>query len=402
MLEKLDIPRRQVFVEAAILEITVTSGRESGAQMHGGSELEDDGVVLGASAFGGLNSLSLMSLLASGTELPSGLMVGALGKSIKVPGGDIEIPSVGILLQMLASDSNVNVLSTPTILTMDNEQAEIQVGQRIPVPTGQTVSTGGLSSVSISRENVGIKLSIMPQINESGTIRLEISTEISSAVASALGINVNTLGVTTSIKSAETTVVVKDAQTIVIGGLMEDRRNEASSRIPFIGDIPVLGWLFKTQSKGKTKTNLVILLTPHIVRTDEEIERVRNQIHSDYKDMIIEENLDKKYPSRDEYFGSRYEDVFKKEAGPVLDLTVEGQPVLDEEIILPGPEETGSSEILIVPEDEPEEPGFESELLLPDEDSEFEEESALEPEPEGGGEQTEEPQPEPEESEGGE
>ncbi len=412
VLAKLDIPRRQVFVEAALLEITVTSGREFSSQMHGASELEDEGAVLGGTAFGQLNSLTLMSLLAQGTQLPSGLTVGALGRAVEVPGTEIQIPSVGMIVQMLAADSNVNVLSTPTILTMDNEEAEIQVGQRIPVPTGQTVSTGGLSSISISRENVGIILSILPQINESGTIRLEISTEISNAVASALGINVNTLGVTTSIKTANTTVVVKDAQTIVIGGLMEDRRNESISRIPFIGDIPVLGWLFKSKSKGKTKTNLVILLTPHIVRTDEEVELVRRQIHKDYKNMIMEENLDKKYPTWDEYFGTRYEEAFQKKdsGGPVLDLTVEGEPVLDEEIILPAPDEYEYEEGYIIPAEpvEPEEyeGEYEEEPLPEEAPLEFEgevpeEEGPMEIEPEPPEEEGPmEMEPEPPEEEG--
>lgn len=334
VLEKLDIPRRQVFVEAALLEVTMTTGRDWNTSMHGASPLEDEGAVVGGSSYSTLNSISLLSLLAQGTSLPSGVTIGALGAPVDVPGGEISIPSVGVLVQMLASDSNVNVLSTPTILTMDNEEAQIQVGQRIPVPTGQTVSSGGLSSVSISRENVGIMLTITPQINESGTIRLDISTEISSAVSSSLGINVNTLGVTTSIKTAQTTVVVKDAQTIIIGGLMEDRQNSSKSRVPFIGDIPVLGWLFKSQSKNKTKSNLIILLTPHIVRTDEDIEGVRNQIKSDY-DSFVEENLGKKFQKWDEYFGARYQGAFETQESRVIDVTGGEPEIRDEEIILP-------------------------------------------------------------------
>jgi general secretion pathway protein D len=344
VLEKLDIPRRQVFIEVALIDVMMTSGRSWNASMHGASPLEDEGVVLGASAYNSLNSLTLMSLLAQGVSIPSGFTVGALGKTVETPGGEISIPSVGVLLDMLASDSNVNVLSTPTILTMDNQSATIQVGERIPVPTGRTVSTGALSSISISRENVGIILNITPQINESGTIRLEISTEISGAVASAL-LSAETFGVTTSMKTVETTVVVKDAQTIIIGGLMKDSQDMSKNRIPFLGDIPVLGWLFKSQQKSQTKTNLVILLTPHIVGSDEDIKRVRDQIQKDY-DSFIEENLGEKFERRDEYFGSRYEAAFAQEPEQVIDLTGE-----DEEIILPAPYESEIPEEIPVPEE---------------------------------------------------
>ncbi len=344
VLEKLDIPRRQVFIEVALIDVTMTTDRDWNASMHGASPLEDEGVVMAGSAYGTLNSLTLMSLLAQGVAMPSGFTVGAMGKTVETPGGEISIPSVGALLQMIASDSNVNVLSTPTILTMDNQEASIQVGERIPVPTGRTVSTGALSSVQISRENVGIILKITPQINESGTIRLEISVEISGAVSSPL-LSAETFGVTTTIKTVETTVVVKNTQTIIIGGLMKDSQDISKSRIPFLGDIPVLGWLFKSQHRGKTKTNLVILLTPHIVSSDEDIRRVRDQIQGDY-DSFIEENLGKEYETRDEYFGARYGAAFEREPEPVIDLTGEG-----ENIIPPAPSERGGPEEIPVPEE---------------------------------------------------
>ena len=321
VIAKLDIPRRQVFVEAVLLEVTLTKGRDVGTSLHAGSPLPEEGVVFGATSLSSLSSMTLLSQLSQGTtQLPSGMTVGALGHPITLGGTSVQIPGIGALVQLLASNSDVNVLSTPTILTTDNKEAEITVGQKIPVPTGQTISTGGLSSVSVSREEVGIKLRLTPQINESRTIRMDIYTEISGAVQSSLGINVNTLGVTTSLKTATTSVIVKDGQTIVIGGLMSDQTDTSDSRVPFLGDIPVFGWLFKSKHKGKLKSNLIILLTPHIVQNDEDIARVRAQIRKDYN-QFVEESLGKKYPKFDEYFEPRYQEIFERPEGAVIDLT---------------------------------------------------------------------------------
>ena len=323
VIAKLDIPRNQVFVEAALLEITITKDTSAGVSWHGASPLGDGGAVMGATSLTALNSMALLSTLKSGNiTLPSGLTIGAIGKPISIGGATVQIPSAGVLVQLLASNSDVNVLSTPTILTTNNKEASIEVGQRIPVPTGQTVSTGGLSSVSIEREEVGVKLKMTPQINQGRTIKMDIYTEISGVVETGLGINVNTNGVVTSLKTATTSVIVKDGQTIVIGGLMQDSVNTTNSRVPFLGDIPVLGYLFKTKSKNKMKTNLVILLTPHIVVSEEDIARVREQVHKDY-DHFIEENMGKKYPKHDEYFEPRIEvpRTSTSTGGTVIDLT---------------------------------------------------------------------------------
>jgi len=336
VLELLDIPRRQVFVEAVLLEVSMDQTRQAGVSMHGASPLGDKGAIFASNAPSGMNTLTMMSLLNSGVQLPNGLLLGVMGEPMTVQmggtAGAVQIPSAGMIVQALASDSNVNVLSTPTILTTDNEEAEIQVGQRIPVPTGQTVATGGLSSVSITRETVGIKLKLTPQINESGTIRLEISTEISNAVPSSLGINVNTLGVTTSIKTASTTVIVKDAQTIIIGGLMEDRRSTANARFPFIGDIPIIGWLFKSFQKTKNKTNLIMLLTPHVVRSDEDVEKLRHKFKRDY-DSFVEESLGMETKKWDQYFETQYGQTFGQSGGKseaIIDFTT-GKPVVIQE-----------------------------------------------------------------------
>ncbi len=336
VIAKLDIPRRQVFVEAVLLEVNMNDGVDSGMSFHGASGLEDGGAVFGGTGLTTPSSMDLMAALMAGSfAMPSGVTVGALGQGVEIPGTGVELPSAGVLLRLLATNSNVNILSTPTLLTTDNEEAEIQIGQKIPVPTGQTVSTGGLSSVSISRESVGIKLKLTPQINESDTIRLEIFTEISGALQSSLGIDVNVLGVTTSIKTAQTTVIVENEQTIVIGGLMEEQTNSSGNQIPFFGDIPVLGWLFKNRSKSTSKTNLIILITPHIVKNDADVTRIKNHIRKEYEGFA-EENIEN-YHKWDEKLEPKY--TLEDPQNGILDFTGTNAQIIesndDEGISLP-------------------------------------------------------------------
>jgi general secretion pathway protein D len=325
VIKQLDIPRRQVFVEAVLLEVTYNESKMAGASMHGVSSLDNGGMLLAGTNVGDVNSMSLLSsLLASSAgslTMPSGITVGALGQPVAVPGtdGQVVLPSAGLIVRLLASDSSVNVLSTPTILTTDNEEASLEVGQKIPVPNGQSLGT--YSSITISRESVGIKLKITPQINESDAIRLEIFTEISSVASIS-----PTMGPTTSLKTAETTVIVRDSQTIVIGGLMEDRRDLSTSKIPWLGDIPVLGWLFKNSQRDKNKTNLIILITPHIVKSDADVERVKKHIRQGYENMA-EESLGEGAPDWSAYFESQLQ-----EPKETIDLR-SGQPQ-----VVPAPE----------------------------------------------------------------
>jgi len=343
---KLDIPRRQVFVEAVLLEITFDEAQQVGISMHGGSPLENDGMIVAGTGFSDVSSIGILNqLAAAGGALPNGITVGALASPLEVPGTDglVTIPSAGIVLRMLATYSDVNVLSTPTLLTTDNKEASIEVGQKIPVPTGQTVSTGGFSNVSISRESVGIKLKLTPHINDSDNIRMEIFVEISGAIQSGLGIDVNQLGVTTSNKTAETEVIVKNGQTIVIGGLMQDTEDEGISWVPFLGEIPVLGALFRNTSRHKLKTNLIILLTPHIVRSHADVVKVSRYLEQGYKDMEIESKGETD-PDRVKHFKSQvleneytiiepsdgYTGTFEGAPAPDWDWTVEPK-VLDED-----------------------------------------------------------------------
>jgi type II secretory pathway component GspD/PulD (secretin) len=169
----------------------------------------------------------------------------------------------------------VNVLSTPNILTTDNQKAEIMVGQNVPFVASQTqsASTGGIPTYNIDRKDVGITLKLTPQITSDDNVRLDIYQEISDIVQTA-GINPNLLGPSTSKRSASTTVVVKDRQTMVIGGLIRDNVTSTTSKVPLLGDIPLLGWLFKFKTSRVEKTNLMIFITPYIIKNESEAEAI--------------------------------------------------------------------------------------------------------------------------------
>lgn len=280
VIEKLDIARRQVFVEAVIMEVNLEDNTDFGLSAHGGDLFDisgqESGAVLGsqigsATSLGGI--LSLASL--------SGFLAGLQGPSIEAFG--VTIPAFSIVLQALQKSTDVNVLSTPHILTSDNEEAEISVGQNVPFQSGYSSTLSSLSSSSslsnlssllgsygtIQRTNVELKLKIKPQINESDFIRLEID-ESTEEIASQDA----TLGPTTSKRAAKTTVVARDQQSVVIGGLIQDRTVNSVEKIPLLGDIPVLGRLFRTTSKKKQKTNLLLFLTPYIVRDQADFRRI--------------------------------------------------------------------------------------------------------------------------------
>jgi general secretion pathway protein D len=298
VIEKLDIMRRQVFVEAVIMEVNLDRSSELGINLHTGIPVPtDQGTV---PAFIGTKynksaglppSLSIANLVSLG-----GFLAGLQGPV--VPGlsiGGIEIPQFGIVLNALQTSSDVNVLSTPHILTTDNEEAEITVGQNVPFQsgfstgglglgglggtTGGTIpgvgnlgSLGGFGGIpfgSIQRQNVDLKLSVKPQINESDYVRLVITEQIEE-IASQDPV----LGPTTSKRTAKTTVVAKDQETVVIGGIMQDRLVESVSKVPLLGDVPVLGHLFRSQTRRKVKTNLLLFLTPYIIRDSSDFRRI--------------------------------------------------------------------------------------------------------------------------------
>jgi general secretion pathway protein D len=174
-------------------------------------------------------------------------------------GDKISIPGISAILQALETDTDVNILSTPSILTLDNEDAQIQVGEEVPTPSGQTVSATG-TTLNITREDTGIILKITPQISESDTVRLKITQEVTNVVGTDPA-----LGPTLTKRAVQTVVVAHDKQTIVIGGLIDDKASVTTSKIPFLGDIPVVGNLFRSRATVKKKTNIIVFITPYII-----------------------------------------------------------------------------------------------------------------------------------------
>jgi len=260
VIEKLDIPRRQVFVEALIIEISLDKTRELGLELRTPFNPESSGTQFyGGTGFGGIQQAQQNPLGFSG------LAIGAVDGTITF--GGQTYPNIGALFRALQSDKDVNVLSTPTILTMDNEEAEIVVADNIPFVTGQ-IFTPGLEgpTTTIERQDIGIKLQLVPQISEGDYVKLNIYQEVSNVTESPEGLSAANVGVTTSKRSATTTVVVKDNQTVVIGGLIKDYAQLAEQKVPLLGDIPIIGFLFKSQKKKVNKTNLLIFITPHIAR----------------------------------------------------------------------------------------------------------------------------------------
>ncbi len=240
----------------------------------GGSNIID----LTTALLGGSTSSSSSSSSTSGVSVGEGLNV-ALVRNF---GGGTY--ALGALARILQSQTNTNIVSTPNLITLDNEEAKIVVGQNVPFITGSYTSTGtGTTSPfqTVERKDVGITLRIKPQIGENGTIRMVIYQE-SSSVASTTAVGTSNAGPTTNKRSIESTVTVDDGSIIVLGGLIEDHFTDTKSQIPLLGDIPYLGALFRSQSRTKTRTNLMVFLRPVVMRDAESA----NKLSLDRYDLI--------------------------------------------------------------------------------------------------------------------
>jgi general secretion pathway protein D len=280
IIKQLDVPRPMVYIEALIMEVNANKDFKLGVEWRG---LKETGQITGmngsqTAAFigsGGAGSTTnpgaynvldgLLTTTATGAitgAFPTGFSLGMIGAGIKI--GDVIFPSIGAVVQAYKTDSQVSILSTPQIMTLDNEEAEINVGSNVPYLTRQdtTSSTTSINYNSYEYKDVGVILNITPHINDENFIRLKISQQVTKVTSSSSSTTPTTLK-----RTAKTTVVVKDSETLVIGGLVGDSTEDGTYRVPLLGDIPILGWLFKTKSKSREKTNLYIFLTPHIVRT---------------------------------------------------------------------------------------------------------------------------------------
>jgi general secretion pathway protein D len=280
VIEELDVRRKQVFVEAAILEVSLEKLKALGTNFNFGFTINNDNLGFGGTALPGIPSL--LGVAASSNSLISaigsisGLFLGVIGETVDPdgPGPIPPIPSFSALFQALTSLTDVNVLSTPSIITTDNEPAEIIVADVIPFPTGTTVSETGVTVQTIERQPVGIRLAITPQISEGDFLNLNIHTEVSAVRDAPAGLNTAQFGIATTTRAADSSIVVKNGQTIVIGGLVQDRETNLENKVPLLGDIPLFGNLFKFRQRQSSKINLMILLTPRIVENENDMQRI--------------------------------------------------------------------------------------------------------------------------------
>jgi len=270
VIKKLDIRRRQVYVEAVIFEITLNKERDVGVEFRGAVQQGSNDAFIAGTNFGftgGVNDL--FTALATGNPLllaGTGLIAGGIGGNVTLPDGT-KIPAITAVLRAAQTHTNVNILSSPHLLTLDNKEAEIIIGQNVPFITSQSRDSTNLANVinTVERKDVGITLRLTPHIHESDFVSMEIYQESSAIVGDTL-LNTSQVGPTTTKRSAKTSVLVKSGDTLVLGGMMQETYTTSNSQVPLLGDIPLLGRLFKFKSVQRQKTNMLLLLTPRIIR----------------------------------------------------------------------------------------------------------------------------------------
>ncbi len=266
VIDKLDQRRAQVHVEVLIAEVTSAVAAEFGIQWQDLTGINKPGAnVIGGTNFGGSGSNIITSAQNIGT-IGQGLNIGVVRGSVNIPGIGTVL-NLGALARALENDQRANVLSTPNILTLDNEEAKFVAGQNVPFVTGSfTQTTTGSSNPfqTIERKDIGLTLRVTPQVSESGSVKLKVFQEISSVVPTSSAIR--SADLITNKRSIENTVLVDDGQIAVIGGLVSDDTKNGDSKVPLLGDIPFFGNLFKYQTRSREKTNLMIFLRPVVVR----------------------------------------------------------------------------------------------------------------------------------------
>ena len=293
VIDKLDARRAQVLVEALIVEVTSTKAAEFGIQWQDLSGLSGTATK----GFGGFNSgaggasNNIIAAARDPTGLGGGLNIGIVRGVINFNG--TPLLNLGFLARALESDQNTNILSTPNLLTIDNEEAKIVVGQNVPFVTGsQTSTTGGLANPfqTIERKDVGLTLRVKPQITEGGSVKLQIFQEVSSVSLTTVSKSTDLI---TDKRSIESTVLVDDGQIVVLGGLIKDDVSNNRDKVPVLGDIPLLGALFKYDTRRRVKTNLMVFLRPYVLRDSD----ASKQVTSERYDFIRNEQQGTQIPN---------------------------------------------------------------------------------------------------------
>ena len=303
IITQLDVRRAQVLIEAAIVEISASTGQDLGVQW--GFGFNNEGPVGGVNFEYVGNSISS---IASAIANPTAAAAASLANGITLGGGKRNGDSLefGAILQALASTANTNILSTPSLMTIDNQEAEIVVGQNVPFITGSSTNTGAGTSnpfTTVSREDIGLTLRVTPHIHDGDVLRLEIYQETSDLIAPPVGIDAS--DITTTKRSIKTVILADDGQTIVLGGLVRDDVIDSVSKVPLMGDLPLLGKLFRSNKQQHAKKNLMVFLRPTILRDDKSATALTHEKYSGIKQLqsemkknrgIIELEVDVSFP----------------------------------------------------------------------------------------------------------
>ncbi|AOZ07851.1 type II secretion system secretin GspD [Cupriavidus malaysiensis] len=274
VIDDLDMRRAQVYIESMIVEVSSTQTSKLGIQWQGLLNASGNTIGFAGTNFGtgGANIINLAGAVAavradgaSAINSVSGLVPDLAGLNLGVVN---KAAGLGALLSALSADGSTNLLSTPNLITLENEEAKILIGQNIPVTTGSYAQTGSSSTVTpfttYDRKDVGVTLRVKPQITDGGLVKMQIYQESSSVVSGTATLS---QGPTTNVRSIETNVLVNDGQIIVLGGLIEDTYGDGVQKVPLLGDIPWIGNLFRYENKNRGKTNLLVFLRPYVMRT---------------------------------------------------------------------------------------------------------------------------------------
>lgn len=274
VIRKLDIPRAQVLIEAVIAEVGLQTAKQIGVQWQLPLSTNADGSldnsVIGGTNFSDSNGGgNILDLYSNPLALGGGLNIGYINGSITLPGSDTPILQVGALIRALQGDGNTNILSTPSVVTLDNQEAMVQVAQEVPFVTGQYTGTSnggsnlpGSPFQTIERKEVGLTLKVTPHINAGDSVRLDIDQVVSSLAPQVTG----AVDLVTNKREVKTSVVVRDDSMLVLGGLISNDTSDSNQKVPLLGDIPVLGNLFRYRSSKRTKQDLMVFLHPRILR----------------------------------------------------------------------------------------------------------------------------------------
>ena len=279
VIAQLDIRRAQVLVEALIVELSDTLAKDLGVQYLFSGDGENQPVAI--QNFGNQNP-DLISIVGSEANQDSNLSANAATSLLNIQGLAIGVgkmkddgESFAAILNLVSQDANSNILSTPSVMTMDNEISSIIVGQEIPVTTGETLSANNSNPFrSVNRQEIGVKLEVKPQINEGNAVKMEINQEVSSVFGPITSTSTDLI---TNKRQIQTTVMVETGETIVLGGLIDDDVQESEKKVPVLCNIPLVGRLFKSTSTSRTKRNLIVFLRPTIVRDTDEIRSISSR-----------------------------------------------------------------------------------------------------------------------------